>query len=123
MYFYAISRRDLPVHQQAIQGAHAQVKYCHWFNTNEGPLDPDVNFVWITVEDRAELLHLYSMLKAHGVHVEEFFDPDYRGYNPSAIACLVPPEKRFLLSHLPLWKCEPAWGLFTFIRRLVSRFG
>ena len=102
-YFYAISRRDLPTHQQAIQSAHAQLEYCRLRGVPEGE---HPSFVWLTVQERWHLMDLLLSLEYHSVPVVKFYDPDYKGYDPSAIACLVNEEKRYLLSHLPLWKCE-----------------
>jgi hypothetical protein len=47
------------------------------------------------------------MLESKGIAVCEFHDPDFKGYNPSAISCLLDEEQRDLLSDLPLWKCSP----------------
>ena len=117
-HFYAISRRDLPTHQQAIQSAHAQLEFVRLggFLPEEHP-----SFVWLTVEDKWELLQLATMLRSHYINVQEFHDPDYKGYDPSAIACLVEREKRYLLSHLPLWKCgEPLKeGWFARVHRVL----
>lgn len=116
-YFYAISRRDLSISQQAIQCAHAQHEYCR--------LNPDclVNehptFVWLTVEDKRELLSVHLILVAHGVKVVEFTDPDYEGFNPSAIACLLSEEQRYLLSPLPLWN-RPKKGPWNKIKSLLK---
>jgi hypothetical protein len=103
LYFYAVSRRDLPVHQQAIQSGHAQLEYCRNFGVPEGE---HPNFVWLTVEGKRELLNLASVLGSFGVKVGMFIDPDYPGYDPSALACILTNEQRFLLSDLPLWKCS-----------------
>lgn len=104
-HFYAISRRDLPTHQQAIQSAHAQLEFVRQGGNSPREHPP---FVWLTVEDKWELLELASVIRSHGINVQEFHDPDYKDYDPGAIACLVDEEKRYLLSHLPLWKCgEP----------------
>lgn len=120
-HFYAISRRDLPVHQQAIQASHAQLEYCRLLGCPEGE---HPTFVWLTVESKWHLLNLVSMLDYNSVKAVKFYDPDYAGYDPSAIACLVPEEKRYLLSNLPLWKCEaPRRKWFSFLRKVVARRG
>lgn len=101
-HFYAISRRDLPVHQQAIQSAHAQLSFA-----NKAPeLVPDEHppFVWLTVENKMELLQLCSILHAFDITVGVWHDPDYDGYDPSAISCMLQEDERYLLSELPLWK-------------------
>lgn len=104
-YFYAISRRDLPLSQQAIQCAHSQHEYCRIYPDSLSRDHP--NFVWLTVENKKELLHLSSMMIAHGVAVTEFTDPDYYGFDPSSIACLLEDSQRYLLSYLPLWNPAP----------------
>ena len=117
-HFYAISRRDLPAHQQAIQSAHAQLEYCRLHGVPEGE---HPSFVWLTVEDKWELLQLATVLSSHDIDVQEFQDPDYKGYDPSAIACLVEGDKRYLLSDFPLWKCrEPRKeGWFARVHRVL----
>lgn len=101
-HFYAISRRDLPVHQQAIQSAHAQLS----FAKKAPELIPDEHppFVWLTAENKMELLHLCAILDTFNVTIEVWHDPDYEGYDPSAIACMLKKDERYLLSELPLWK-------------------
>jgi hypothetical protein len=101
-YLYAVSRRDLPPHQQAIQAAHAQVEYTR---TRSDKVPEGVIFVWLTVEDKTELFNLISRLSVNDVDTSVYVDPDYEGYNPSALACLLTEHQRFLLSDLPLWKC------------------
>lgn len=119
-YFYAISRRDLPVHQQAIQSAHAQLEYCRLFGTPTGGDHP--NFVWLTVGTKRDLLNLAGMLCSFGVDTCLFQDPDYPGYDPSAIACFLQAEQRYYLSDLPLWKCAPPRrpGLLSRVKSLLS---
>lgn len=104
MHFYAISRQDLSIHQQAIQSGHAQVEYCRLFGPPDGEHPA---FVWLTVENKWELLQLSAVLRVNGIRIAEFHDPDYPGYDPSAIACLIPEKHRFLLSCFPLWNPYP----------------
>lgn len=103
MYLYAISHRNLPVHQQAIQGAHAQLEYTR----RCGHTENHPTFIWLTVQSKLDLLLLQTMLESKGIKVCEFHDPDFKGYDPSAISCLLNEEQRSLLSDLPLWKCSP----------------
>lgn len=104
-HFYAVSRTDLPLHQQAIQSAHAQLEFAR--------LHPQVfiedhpPFVWLSVIDQIDLLMVKTILVSHGIDVAEFHDKDYKDYNPSAIAFVLPEEKRYLVSKLPLWDCYP----------------
>jgi hypothetical protein len=100
LYLYGISRKDLPIHQQAIQAAHAQFEY---LRANHSSIKEHPNFVWLAVEDKRELLNLTASLKA--------FD-DYEGYEVSAISCLLVDSERHLLRDIELWNCgqfsEPA---------------
>lgn len=100
-YLYTISRRDLPVHQQAIQSGHSQLKYFRLYGL---PEDHPAT-IWLTAENRAALLAFIPVLKFFNLNVSEFSDPDYEGYEISAISCFVPEELRFLFSHFPLWNC------------------
>lgn len=110
LYLYSVSRRDLPNPQQAIQCGHAAFEYWRNYGKSE---DPHPTFVWFTVENKWELMVLKSVLKSNDLRVSEFHDPDYPGYDPSAIACLVSDEKRHLFSHLPLWREETTWQKFV----------
>lgn len=117
MYLYAISHRNLPVHQQAIQSAHAQLEYTRIFGqTKEHP-----TFIWLTVKNKLDLLLLQTMLESKGVEVCEFHDPDFTGYDPSAISCLLTEEQRGLLSDLQLWKCSPLEPKFGLLGKVWSK--
>lgn len=118
-YFYAISRRDLSISQQAIQCAHAQHEYCRIYPDSLSGEHP--NFVWLTVENKKELLYLFSILTAHKVRVVEFKDPDYYEFDPSSIACFLDDNQRYLLSFLPLWNPSPKKNyLVRFFETLFS---
>lgn len=69
------------------------------------------NFVWLTVENRRELMQLAATLESFEVFVVAWSDDDYPGYEVSAIACALPHEHKFLLQDLPLWKCKEK-GIF-----------
>lgn len=114
MHFYAISRRDLPIHQQAIQAAHAQLELSRIYPSSLSEEHPP--FVWLTAKDRWELLQISAVLESHGITVVEFHDPDYPGYDPSAIACLLREENRYLLSEFPLWRTSKQGTLSRLIR-------
>lgn len=115
-YLYAISRRNLPVHQQAIQGAHAQLEYVRL----NGSLISHPTFIWLTVSDKTDLLLLQTMLECKGIKVCSFTDPDYPGYDPSAISCLLKEDQRHLLSDLELWKCqEVKEGIFRKVKKKI----
>lgn len=97
MHFYAVSRRDIPVHQQAIQSAHAQLALAIRARRQEIDTVPEEDhpFVWLTVANKMELSQLCSILKAFDVNFSVFHDPDYPGYDPSAIAFLLEEGQRF----------------------------
>lgn len=109
LYLYGISRKDLPIHQQAIQAAHAQFEY---LRANHSSIKEHPNFVWLAVEDKRELLNLTASLKAFDVKVLAWSDDDYEGYEVSAISCLLVDSERHLLRDIELWNCgqfsEPA---------------
>ena len=61
------------------------------------------------------------MLEGNGIKVCTFSDPDFEGYEISAISCLLEERQRHLLSDLELWNCYPKkrkgfWGK-------LSRYG
>lgn len=116
-YLYAVSRRDLPPHQQAIQSAHAQVEYTRFASDK---VDENTVFVWLTVEGKTQLFDVISRLSVNEVDVSVYIDPDYKDYDPSAIACLLTEHQRFLLSDLPLWEC-PQPGLLSRIAKFIKR--
>jgi hypothetical protein len=101
MHFYAITRRDLDPAQQAIQAAHAQVEFARVHPDSLAQDHPP--FVWLSAENKWELLQLSCVLRSYGLSVVEFHDPDYKGFDPSALACLVDEDHRYLLSEFPLW--------------------
>lgn len=115
IHLYGISRRDLPSHQQAIQAAHAQLEYVRTKKMTEGE---HPTFVWLTVENRRELMQLAATLKSFGVFVVAWSDEDYAGYEVSAISCALTNENKFLLRDLPLWQCDRK-GIFS---RLFRKF-
>ncbi len=117
-YFYAISRRDLSISQQAIQCAHAQHEYFRRFDSNFWE-EEHPTFVWLTAKNKQDLLSIHSILKAHGIDVVEFTDPDYEGFNPSAISCLLSEEERYILSFLPLWNL-PKKGFWVKMKSFLS---
>lgn len=118
LYLYAISRRNLPVHQQAIQGAHAQLEYVR----KNGSLLKHPTFIWLTVADKTDLLLLQTVLEYKGIRVCSFTDPDYPGYDPSAISCLLREDQRYLLSDLKLWRCQDyKEGIWHKVKRKVKQ--
>lgn len=102
LYLYGISRRDLPVHQQAIQAAHAQFEYLREQSSGMGQ---HPNFVWLAVENKRDLLNLHASLKSFGIKVLAWSDEDYEGYEISAISCLMVDSERHLLQDIDLWNC------------------
>lgn len=116
MYFYAISRRDLSSEQQAIQAAHAVVEYIRCQNPD---LPEHPTFIFLTAADTKELVSVYCNLKACGIKVQSFSDPDFDWGNFTAVAALVPEDQRFLLSGYPLWKASPAVKAKVWFRKLL----
>lgn len=120
MYFYAVSRRDLSISQQAIQCAHAQHEHCR---LHPGSLEGEhPTFIWLTAANKTELLYIYAVLVSHNVSVTEFTDPDYDGFDPSAISCLLSQEQRYILSILPLWNSRSKgglWGRLTGLKKYL----
>jgi len=122
LYFYAVSRRDLPSHQQAIQSAHAQHEYLQAYPSMLSITGTP--FVWLTVEDKEELIHLIKFLETSRIPVASFTDPDYNGYDPSAISFMVFEKERYLISDLPLWvaKDDRKKDPFSNLLRLIRSF-
>ncbi len=97
---YAISRRDIPLAQQAIQAGHAAVEYAFSYGR---PPDHHPSYVHLTIRDKEDLLGLQQMLHSEGFPTSEFHEP-YKDWGLTAISCLLTEEHRALLSHLRLWK-------------------
>jgi hypothetical protein len=97
---YAISRRDIPLAQQAIQAGHAAVEYAFSYGR---PPDHHPSYVHLTIRDKEDLLCLQTMLHSEGFDTSEFHEP-YKAWGLTAISCLLTEEHRPLLSHLKLWK-------------------
>jgi hypothetical protein len=118
MYFYSISHRDLPIHQQAIQAAHAQHEYCRVYHCDVSAEHP--TFVWLTVKNVNELRQLRYRLGRAYIKTTSFTDVDIDPYSISAISCMVDSDERHIFEHLPLWNCyqKPK----SFIKRLQYLF-
>ena len=97
---YTISRRDIPIAQQAIQAGHAAVEYAYTFGR---PPDHHPSYVHLTIRDKKDLLDLQKMLQSEGFNTSEFQEP-YKEWGLTAITCQLTEEERPLLAHLPLWK-------------------
>ena len=117
-YFYSISRRDLPVHQQAIQAAHAQHEYCRIYGTDE----EHPTFVWLTVENISELFHFVIRLYVGKVRFCSFVDKVIdETLDVTAIACMVEESDRHIFEKLPLWNCyQKPKGLWKKLKFIFS---
>lgn len=98
LYLYAISRRDIPLSQQAIQAAHAGIEYARLFTIDSSP-----SYIHLTVHDKADLESLRARLHEAGIQTAEFHEP-YKDWGLTAIACILDEDSRSLLRGLPLWR-------------------
>ena len=101
-YLYAITHRDIPLTQQAIQAAHAQVEYAY---SHGRPSDHHPSIIHLTVKSQQELERLRGALNLNGIPTAEFHEP-YQDWGLTAIACQLSEEDRHHLSHLQLWRIK-----------------
>jgi hypothetical protein len=99
-YLYTISRRDLPLAQQAVQAAHAAIEYARLFMGSE---TDHPSYIHLTVRDRADLIRVRSLLSDAGPGTAEFHEP-HDGWGLTAVAVLLGEGQRHLLRGLPLWR-------------------
>lgn len=99
-YLYSISRRDIPLAQQAIQAGHAAIEHAYLFGR---PHDQHPSYITLTVRDKAELEALCDRLKNAGIKTSDFHEP-YKNWGLTAIACILNEDTRYLLQGLPLWR-------------------
>lgn len=97
---YSISRRDIPLAQQAIQAGHAALEHAYTFGR---PPDQHPSYIHLTIRDKASLEQLRARLNAAGIETAEFHEP-YQDWGLTAISCLLTEENRHLLKGLQLWK-------------------
>lgn len=71
-YIYCFIRKDLPIHQQIIQTAHA----CFDQGTKEETQTPP-NLVLFQVKDQKELLKVKDYLNKHKFFYSMFLEPDF----------------------------------------------
>ena len=105
-YLYSISRRDIPLAQQAIQAAHAGIEYARTFELQTHP-----SYIHCTIRDQQQLELLRARLQSAGINTSEFYEP-YKDWGLTAIACCLNESERHLLQGLPLWRL-PLWRLPT----------
>lgn len=99
-YLYTISRRDIPLTQQAIQAAHAGIEFARLFMTKD-TIHP--SYIHLTVRDKQELEKLRARLRTTGINTSEFHEP-YQDWGLTAIACCVDESQRHLLKGIQLWR-------------------
>lgn len=99
-YLYSISRRDIPLSQQAIQATHAAIEYARLFMTSES-IHP--SYIHLTTHDKFELESIRARLHSAGLSTAEFFEP-YKDWGLTAIACTLDEDTRYLLRGFPLWR-------------------
>ncbi len=97
-YLYSISRKDIPLSQQAIQAAHAGIEYARIYALETSP-----SYIHLTCRDQRQLEKLRFALRDAGIPTAEFHEP-YQDWGLTAIACCLPEEQRHLLKGLPLWR-------------------
>jgi hypothetical protein len=95
-----VSRRDLPLAQQAIQAGHAGIEVAYRYGR---PADHHPSYIHLSIRDKAGLEALKLRLEAAGLPVAEFHEP-YQEWGLTAIACLLTEEQRHHLAHLCLWR-------------------
>lgn len=101
-YLYAISRRDIPIAQQAIQAAHAGIEHAYLYGR---PADRHPSFIHLTIKNQAHLERFRDELNANNIPTSEFHEP-YQNWGLTAIACLLTESQRKLMSHLRLWRAS-----------------
>lgn len=99
-YLYSISRRDIPLAQQAIQAAHAGIEFARLF-MSESTIHP--SYIHLTARNQEHLELLRARLQASGISTAEFHEP-YQDWGLTAIACCLNECQRHLLKGLPLWR-------------------
>lgn len=97
-YLYAISRRDIPLSQQAIQAAHSGIQYARIYSLETSP-----SYIHLTVKNQRQLEHLRARLNLAGIRTAEFHEP-YQDWGLTAISCLLTEADRHHLRGLQLWK-------------------
>jgi hypothetical protein len=100
---YAISRRDIPLAQQAIQAAHAGIEHAYQHGR---PDDHHPSYIHLSLRDKPKLEQLKSRLEAQGIATAEFHEP-YQDWGLTAIACLLTESQRHHLADLRLWSIQP----------------
>ena len=98
LYLYAISRRDIPLSQQAIQAAHAGIEYARLFTIQSSP-----SYIHLTAHDKQELESLRARLHEAGIATAEFHE-SYKDWGLTAIACILTEDTRSVLRGFPLWR-------------------
>ena len=99
-YLYSISRRDIPLAQQAIQAGHSALEYAYQYGR---PSDHHPSYIHLTIRDKAQLEKLRAALNLAGYSTAEFHEP-YQNWGLTAISCLLTEETRHVLKGLQLWK-------------------
>lgn len=99
-YLYTISRKDIPIAQQAIQAGHAAIEYAY---EHGRPPDGHPSYIHLSVKKKEDLESLIEYLKENDIKFS-FFEEPYMNWGLTAIACCLPESKKHILKHLPLWK-------------------
>jgi hypothetical protein len=99
-WLYSISRRDIPLAQQAVQAAHAAIEHAYQYGR---PADHHPSYIHLVIRDQQKLMQLRDVLHATGIQTAEFHEP-YQDWGLTAISCCLTENERHLLKGLQLWK-------------------
>jgi len=99
-YLYSISRKDIPLAQQAVQAAHAGIEYARLFMSNE---TSHPSYIHLTARSQAQLISLRQKLQDLGHSTAEFHEP-YMDWGLTAISTCLSEEHRSLLKGFQLWR-------------------
>lgn len=97
---YTISRRDLPLAQQAIQAGHAAIEHAYTYGR---PVDHHPSYIHLTIKNKSQLESLRQRLNDAGIRTAEFHEP-YLDWGLTAISCILTEDQRHLTKGLQLWR-------------------
>lgn len=101
-YRYVFVRRDLPLHQQMVQAAHAALE--GGLKLPSEVAEPS-SLIVIGVKDKSELHKADDYLFYEcGIQTEMFFEPDWEYGDTAFCTEAIPVSKRKLFKRYQLWK-------------------
>lgn len=103
-YIYIITRRDLPITQQAVQASHAALEAGKAFADS---LDPHPHFCICAVRDEKRLRHDLDKLVKAGIRIAAWYEPDFENNPLTAFATEpISGERRHLFRNFQLLKAD-----------------